>query len=573
MDVPERRRVEPGSGPPRALERSWTWLGIGFIVCLLASASLFQNVLRKGVASSGMVSSRSPLAAGDVIFEAWLVSRNAYTLSREPLALFDTPHCFPAEKTLAYGIPMITMGLLAIPVSLFTPSPALAYNFATLMIWLFSALAMYLLVKEWTGIPAAGVIAGVLYAFNPMKMGNNIIHPSVWDSCWTVFALYFSQRLFAYGRWRDACGLAGACSLQMAASFYPFVASALLAPFYAVWLLHRYRLRKVRVGQLLVVVAVTCTTAVICFGPYLEARSSGGIPPRSFHFFARWLWFAPGQIHFLGWATILLGILGLLIPRKTAAPRLAGDARWMLLLGASFVTIVSMGPYNNGPVRMLFGPEPPMRVPDIYSMLAVVVPGLDSIRVVARLVVALQIAICIFAGLGAAWLIRLAGRRGPIVAGVLLLFATLTTLGPHRPPAATNLEVEASEVKFFEDLAALGNSGPIVELPLRTGIVRTVTSPRQIMATRYHQRRTWTCYGSYHPEGRDETNEIIEQLPDPEAQRALRELGFSTVILRHKNPPGLRLKTKMERDGRTAPRVLLSTKTMTAYELRSRGGR
>ena len=45
----------------------------------------------------------------------------------------------------------------------------------------------------------AGIVAGLLYAFHPFRLGN-ITHPSIWDTTWTVFALYFSHRLFAAGR-------------------------------------------------------------------------------------------------------------------------------------------------------------------------------------------------------------------------------------------------------------------------------------------------------------------------------------------------------------------------------------
>ena len=117
--------------------------------------------------SSAMVSSIPlfhPIAEGDVVFEAWLTARNARTLLTEPHRPFDTPHCAPAEKTLTLGVPMITMGLLATPVALFTRNPALAYNFSIFCLLVVTALAMFLLIREWTGNAAAGIIAGLLFA-------------------------------------------------------------------------------------------------------------------------------------------------------------------------------------------------------------------------------------------------------------------------------------------------------------------------------------------------------------------------------------------------------------------------
>jgi hypothetical protein len=96
-------------------------------------------------------------------------------------------------------------------------------------------------------------------------------------------------------------------------------------------------------------------------------------------------------------------------------------------------------------------------------------------------------------------------------------------------------------------------------------------SSRRILATRYHHRRIFTCFGSYHPEGRQEIEEIVARLPDRGAQRELRELGFTTVILRHTEVMGpLRDVYRLQfHRGPDAPRILLSTKTLTAFELGS----
>ena len=92
----------------------------------------------------------------DVIFESWLVARNARTLATRPLRLFDTEQCAPAEKTLTLGIPMITMGVLAIPTWFATGDPILTFNVTTVALNWVAALAMYWLVMSWTGVPAAG---------------------------------------------------------------------------------------------------------------------------------------------------------------------------------------------------------------------------------------------------------------------------------------------------------------------------------------------------------------------------------------------------------------------------------
>lgn len=57
---------------------------------------------------------------------------------------------------------------------------------------------MLTLVSRWTRSRAAGLVAALLFAFHPIRLGN-ITHPTVWDLSFTVFALYFAERLFAEG--------------------------------------------------------------------------------------------------------------------------------------------------------------------------------------------------------------------------------------------------------------------------------------------------------------------------------------------------------------------------------------
>jgi len=92
----------------------------------------------------------------DVRFVAWLVARNAETLSRRPHRLFDTAHCAPAERTLTSGDPMIALGLLGIPASVLGLKPVAVYNLALLTHRLVLFLAMYLLIAAWTSDPMEG---------------------------------------------------------------------------------------------------------------------------------------------------------------------------------------------------------------------------------------------------------------------------------------------------------------------------------------------------------------------------------------------------------------------------------
>ena len=512
------------------------WHLLAALLFVAAGLITFRDVLHAGPMSSAMVSSPDHLlliSEGDVVFEAWLTARNAHTIATAPLQLFDTPHCAPAKQTLTLGIPMVTMGLLAIPVALFTENPALAYNFSTFMLLTLSALAMYLLVREWTGVAAAGIIAGLLYAFNPLRLGIYITHPSVWDSGWLVFALFFSRRLFAYGRWRDAIGLALACTLQIGASFYPLLASTLMAPAFVAWLLYRYGFRKVRITQLAFVLTVIAGVAALLFNPYLNAHEAGEIGGRSEFFFVRWSDFLPGRHLFLGWGAMALGLIGLLVPRKQVLREVCGDPRWALVAGALVTTVVAAGQFNNQLLNLIWS-SPPFQIPNLYELLSSFVPGLDSIRLVFRLSVAMLISVCVLAGMGAAWLIVRSGKQATLASTVMIVLALLSIIPEPSPRGTVQVRADPQEVQFFEQLEAMGNRGPILEVPLMTGIARSLIAPSKILLTAYHNRRISTCFGSFRAPEREALWDLVEGLPEPRAIDGLRQLGFTTLIVNKK---------------------------------------
>ncbi|MFQ5416572.1 MAG: hypothetical protein ACE5FL_05910 [Myxococcota bacterium] len=556
------------SGPPGR------WVAIALVIFSLITAFLFREVLRAGPASFLPVSSSDRLLSiskSDVTFEAWLVARNAYTLSRHPHRLFDTEHCAPAKKTLTLGIPMITMGLFAIPVSLVTPNPAIAYNAATATVLLLSAVAMFLLVREWTGSPAAGVAAGILYAFNPVRTGIFITHPSVWDSSGLVLALFFAQRWFTRGRWRDAVGLTIACSLQMGASFYPFLAAVFLAPAFVLWLVGRHGFRHVRPRQVAFVAAGVLLTGALVFGPYLEAHAAAPSLHRTTFYFSHWSSFLPGGDLFLGWGVLILATIGLLAPRKATVRGIEGDPRWALLVGAFLVTVIACGPFNNALLYRIWD-EPPFLFPNFYTLLASVLPGLDSIRIVSRLSTAAQVVLCILAGMGTASVLGMARRSEPVAAAALIGLAAFSVLPEPHPWSLTDARVRPETLEFFESLQELGNAGPILELPPTTGVGRVLQAPQRILVSAYHRRRTSSCRGSYPAPGRAEFMEIVGRLPSSAAVRELKRLGFTTVVLHHPNADlarirALRFKRSVQRQSVESLRLLLETEGLSAYEI------
>lgn len=509
-------------------------------------------------------------ARADVIFESWLVSRNARTLATRPQRLFDTEQCAPHAKTLTLGIPMITMGALAIPTWYATGDAIATWNWTTLVLHWVAALAMYWLVAAWTGVPVAGIIAGLLYAFHPIRVAA-VMHPSVWDSGWTVLGLVFAERLFARGRWRDAIGLSASITCQIGASFYSLLAAVFLTPPFALWLLLRDRLRRVSAIQLAFVVVAAALSALLLLGPYLWAPASGKLdnPALSFALLSNYL---PGERAFPGWCLLVLAAFGALWPRGRWL-RVEGDPRPALLVGALVVALVAAGPDLPETAARWLPAGLAAWVPDLWAAFGAVLPGLDAVRIVERLLQGVLVALCVLAGLGAAAMIRRSGRAAELVAAALLLLAAADTLrveslGLFQRYAFeyTDIRPDPDEVAFFRELERRGNTGPIFEVPVLE-VTQILEAPRRIWLATVHGRRTSTCFGSYLPADQAQMAELAGRLPGRDAVDRLLAMGFTTLVVHHPQRPD-----PFERGRRRSHglRRIHTSKGLSAYELVAR---
>jgi hypothetical protein len=561
----------------------WKRLGVALAIAA-ALVATYGEVWRQG-AGDGLPATAvrdlpdyrlTLFSRADVTYEAWLVARHARTLWHRPWRLFDTEHCYPEKRSLTFGIPMISMGILAIPASLVTRNPIAIYNATLALQSAIAALAMVLLVSRWTGQRAAGLVAGLLSAFHPMRLGN-ITHPTEWDTTGMVFALYFAERLCERGRWRDALGFAAATSMQVATSFYPLLAAALLTPPFAAWLALRRGRPRLPLAQLALAGVLVALAAALVLGPYLEARHGAQIGSREQVGYATWALYAPGAGLFPGWLLLALAAVGLAAPRRLGLAQLRGDPRLPLAAGAALVAFVAAGPDTALRLRDLGLPVPDF---DPYAALARILPGLDAVRGVLRLAAGVQGVLCILAGAGTAALIRLAGRRGAWVSGAAIASAFAACFGVPLLGAAPAyrwtyeaVHPDPESIAFFERLASMRDAGPLLELPLDgTARVPTFAGPDRILLSAWHGRPTSACFGSFIPPGRERLEQVAAGLPERESVRALRELGFTTLVIHH--PGGLahaRLALRRFEVAANAPdaplRLLDESEAMTAYSL------
>ena len=554
----------------RRTRRGWTFAAL--LIFLLGIASFQYSTWNAGFndyvgfphAPNG--EKRDVLLANDQLWVVGFVGRNARTLLNAPLDYYEAEHCFPATRTLAYSDPMAVLSLAGLPAYALTQSPAATYNFGVLALLLMSAMAMYWIVRDWTGIPAAGIVAGLLYGFEQNRI-TDLIHVYIYDGTWTVLALFFARRWFAEGRWRDAVGLAAAIALQFGAAFYPVLAALCISTPFLFWLSIHYGFSKIRWTQVVMIVGLVGLAGVVVYGPYLALAGSSSMPARSIQVFALIQHYFPGHFLFPGWLCLTLAVVGLALGGFTGLPV---GARIALVVGGLLIVWLASGPAITG-----------LGLPNLYDSLSFL-PGFKSVRAPGRMAPGINLGLCILAGSGAAVLLRpLRGAAFTVSCGALILATAAVALGAPALglPRPANYEprwvsLESEDKEFFATLEKLGNRGPIFELPMEApGIAGMLLNQRRLYQAMSHERRTSICgEGSYKPKESIELALIKMDVFDTDLVERLYGMGFTTIIVHHpaqapkQTHPLVRLRQTSQIRG-SGVRLLHQNTRMTAFEL------
>jgi hypothetical protein len=464
------------------------------------------------------------LAEADHRYAVWAVDRNARALLARPLRFFAAEACFPTPNGLALGEPLITMGLLAVGPHALSGDPELTYNVVLVAMASIAGLAMFLLVRDLTASAPAALAAALFFLFSRGRFGE-IVHPFAGDTSWAVAALYFSRRLFAGARWRDAIGLAIALALQVGTSVYPLTASALVGVPFAVWLLLRHPFPASGALKLALPAAACVGALAFLVVPVMALREGGAFVERQRQFFAESAYFLPGGMWFQGWSRDLLAIAGLLVPWRFVAPP-GPDPRRALLLGAVLSLAAAMGPL----LPDLLGLP---REWNFWNLLAALLPPLRNVRSPAAVVLGFDLAMDVLAGCGFAGLLGMSRRFGAVLPAVALLLPVTFDVGrsfARMRPVAFRLQPSDDQIGFFARLARAGNAGPIFEWP---NPAFDPTMVERLTLATYHGRPTSSCFASFASPQTRRVIEIGKGLPGRDALRKLRAEGFTTLLVHH----------------------------------------
>jgi len=526
------------------------------------------------------------VTTADYQMAIWATSRNARALVSAPLDIFDAEPCYPSPNSLTVYHPLITLGILAIPAQLATGEPIAAFNFALFLNILIAAIAMYLLVADWSGMPAAGIVAGLLYAFADVQIARTF-HVHHADNAWLLFAFFFAHRLFERGRWRDALGLGASVALQAGSSFYPLIASAAIGVPLGAWFLWHYRGGVKRVAPVLGAAAIALAGGLFVGLPYVAGEAAGNGAP-VLHHYAIWSSFLPGGMRFPGWTALLLALCALVLGRDRALAGIRGDPRAALAIAAVFTALVACGGNHRAVMEGIWGGTVPLfDLPNPYAALESVVPALGALRVTSDLALGVQQVLCILAGLGAAAVLCAVPRGAfPPVAAAMVALAFVETIQPtflgmadEEPFRGLALRPSEETISFFERLEERGNTGPLLEVPIRvdrgekdSGSTWKEDLTRDQFATAYHHRRTSSCIGARFQTKARESQRWSRRLLQPGGVEEARASGFTTVVVHHPDDRSERATyanrlRAVARESSGRLQLLASSSSMTAYEL------
>ena len=354
---------------------------------------------------AGDIGGLSRLDNDDTGLNVFVVSWVAHVLPTDPLNLFNAPIFFPEQRTLAYSEHMLVPSLMGAPLLWAGVDPVVVYNLLVLAGFALSGWTMSLVMRAWTGSTTAGIVSGMLFAFNAHLL-TRLPHLQALHVEFLPLALYALDQVLVRTRRLipAALALAAAFVLQALCSNYTLVflsAALLVAAIVRLpeWTPNRHRDRALA----LVAAGALAIVAVAPFlWPYYVVSRDQGLTRTVDEvrlYSAGWLDYLTtgGRLHYAAWSSpffdgrtpLFPGVLGFVLAVAGLAHREVRQnprARMM-------VAIAIVG------VALSFGPALPG-----YAWLHAHVPLLQGIRAAARWGFLMLTAVAMLAGFTvAAW--------------------------------------------------------------------------------------------------------------------------------------------------------------------------
>ena len=476
----------------------------------------------------------------DAALNTWVIAWVAHILPRRPLQLFEAPIFHPEPHTLAYSEHLLVPAIMGAPLMWAGASPVLVHNLLIIAGLALSGWSMYLVMVRWTASKGAGVVAGLLYAFNAHTL-TRFVHVQAFHVWLLPVMLYAFDRVLSGGTChpttqsprrgdpgRHVLLLVVAFAGQALSSNYLMVFSTASLVVIALVRARDWAApSRTTTRKHLAIAAIASVIVLMPFlYPYYQVGRSGRLT-HTFeviaHYSATWREYLAtgGRIHYEWWSrpfmrdtALFPGVFALVLAAiAIGAGELGRNPRARM---AAAITILG--------VAFSFG----TRVPG-YWWLQQHVPLLGALRAVERWGWLALAGIAMLGGLGAAMIGRwMAARRPglawPVVGSTLCIVVTVEAL--RAPLAFTEF---AGIPQLYERLAG---DEPVVlaEFPFFAGQAWSQNGRYLLHNTRYFKPLI-NGYSSYSPPPWAERAKTLESFPSTAAVETLRALGTTHITV------------------------------------------
>ncbi|MBI5652960.1 MAG: hypothetical protein HZC40_21310 [Chloroflexi bacterium] len=484
----------------------------------------------------------------DGLLNVWIIAWVGHALVTDPFNLFNANIFYPYPNTLAFSETLLPQGLFALPFNLAFDNTVLGYNLVLIASFFLAAYAMYLFVFDLTRSRDAGIIAGIIFAFNPYNLGN-LAQVQLLSFGWMPVAMLFLRRMLKTDsriqnpEFRICFLFALFFSLQALSSFYyaflvGFAVALYIIFFFITHHVLRFTFYVSRFTRLAIASAIIVIIVVPFFIPYLHVQREMGFERKvteSEPFSASLKLYAEVSPQNIAYGKLLapnppvmLGGYPLdnLFPGIVAvALALIGIAatknrdKWFYVLLFTFSFTLSLGP------RLFIAPNAPTDLTLPYRWLFDAFPLMRALRAPVRFDALVMFALAVLAGLGM-W--RITNHQLRITNYQLPITLFLVTLEYLAFPAANITPVPVwDQIPEYVRWLGQQSSTTILELPM-LGAPLDLTP--QYFST-YHWHTTPDGYSGFNPGKRGEIAYEMEAFPNERSLSLLQALGAQFVIV------------------------------------------
>lgn len=459
----------------------------------------------------------------DPLLSMWRIAWIARALPHQPADLLNGNIFYPERRTLAYSDAVLLQGVTAAPLIWLGVPVVAAYNTLVLLSIALSGWAMWLYASRLTGSSAAGMIAGVAYAFVPFRF-DHFMHLELHATFFLPLALLALERLVETRSRKHAAWLMAAIVGQVYSGIYyaVFLATALmLIIVYRITLLDR-QARAALANALTpsIIVAALAVTPYLLV--YVTNRVTlGERPVQEIAMYSatllNYLAATPQNVVHGAWSGALGSPERRLFPGALALVLalfgvLGTDRRrgTLLICGAAGL-ILSMG-FNT----------------PIYDAIRAVLVPYRGLRVPARAAILVMLAV---AGLAAYGYVRLVRNRSTTFANGAAIVIAAAMLAEYSSPLRAWLRLPAQPPQVHRWLATLPPT-VVAEVPFPTADRLDILHDGVYMFnSTYHWQPLVNGYSGFFPDSFIELIEVMKTFPDTDAIDYLKKRRVDLIVI------------------------------------------